>query len=130
MAIEHTLSFGWQSGSGTPLSASVVVSSEGEDNREVTVPLATNDVEVAIAFVLASLKSIYILSDKDVTLETNSASAPDNTFALKANKPFVWYSDSGVLNPFLTNPVTKFFFSNAGAANATVKIKCLKDSTP
>lgn len=94
-----------------------------------SIPGATNDVEVAVVFTMAQLIGISINSDKDVTLETNSSSAADDTFTIKAGKTFYWSKNTGVPNPFTAN-VTKFFFSNAGASAATVRIRILRDGTP
>ena len=130
MAITHRLSMTWSgSGASIPVSPDIQQSDDGEINAEPTIPATTNDREVAAVFTVASLKSVFIISDRDVTLETNSSSAPAQTINLLANKPLYWYSGAYHANPF-TVDVTKFYFSNAGAVDANVKIRILRDATP
>lgn len=128
--ITHRLSMTWSgSGASIPVSPDIQQAEDSEINAEPTIPAVTNDVEVAAVFSVASLKMVFILSDKDVTLETNSSSAPDQTISLLANKPLFWYEGAYHANPF-TDDVTKFFFSNAGATDANVRIRILRDGTP
>jgi hypothetical protein len=82
---------------------------------------------VAINFLGASLRSLFILSDKDLTLKTNSSGSPGNTLTLTANKPLVWYQGCGLANP-ITVDVTKLFLTAATAARVRVKVLC--DVTP
>jgi hypothetical protein len=124
----NRLTFTWANGSNS-LSYTITVTDEGTFELDVDLTSLQADKEVSAAFTLAALQSIYIYSDQDVTLETNSGSAPGDTFTIKGGKPFVWYKDSGVPNPF-TVAVTKFFLTNLYAGAATVKIRGLKDATP
>lgn len=105
------------------------IEADGIDYRPVEIPAGGTDVEVSVVFAIADLKLISIHSDKDVTLETNDAAAPGETFNLIANRPLIWDHQDYLSNPF-TVDVTKFFFTNAGDDIAKVKILISKDSTP
>lgn len=115
--------------------AGIITSVSFDETGDMVVSLspsisgATNNVEVAVVFTMAQLIGISINTDKDLTLETNDSGTPDDTFALKAGKTFYWSKNTGVANPF-TADVTKFYFSNAGASAATVRIRILRDGTP
>jgi hypothetical protein len=86
------------------------------------------DLEVAAAFKVAKLLGIYLVSDQNLKLETNSGSAPGNTINLVANKPLVWHPGNYFANPFTVN-VTAFFFTNTSGEDATVRMKSIIDPT-
>ena len=105
------------------------VSADAEDNRDIAVPDSSTDLEVAITIDADQIKSLYIVSDQAVTLETNSGSAPDDTFSLVANKPLQWTTGDYHSNP-ITADVTSIFLTNSSGEAATVKVRLLQDSTP
>jgi hypothetical protein len=125
MSVSHTLNLGWTNRSET-VSSPVTISSEGENNRDVNV-VGGVQLEVAMVFPAAALKSLFILSSADCTIKTNSSGSPGNTLTLTANLPLVWYFQCGLVNP-ITVDVTRFLIDAATAAR--VRIKCLVDATP
>ena len=120
----------WQDGSDVHSSVETITETdEGLTKLSVAVDAETSDVEASLAFAVAQLAGYYLLSDQDVTLETNSGDAADDTIALKANTAVEWSADGGHASLF-TVDVTKIFLSNAGATAASVKIRILLDATP
>lgn len=119
-------------GAGLSTSAPVTVSGDHLISATPVIPAATSNVEVQVGFVVSRLKALWILSDKDVTIETNNSATPDDTLTITANKPWVWYDGSGITCPIVgaAGVVTKLFINNAGAADATVKIRGCDDVTP
>ena len=87
-------------------------------NRVIAISLAVGasqtDLLVPTTFAVANLRSIFLLSTQNMTLETNSGSSPANTFTLTANVPFAWQYQSGITNPFGTD-VTAFYVTNTTA---------------
>lgn len=64
---------------------------------------------LAASFPYAGVQQIYILSDSNLTLNTNSYGTPAPQFNLKAGRPYVWcLSDGYFANPFTVN-VTGFY---------------------
>lgn len=124
--ISHVLTLSWAR-SGESIAQSVTISDNGELNRNVTVAPATTDFPVAAVIDVSEVKALYIHSDQNVTIETNSSSAPANTLTVTANKPLVWYTGCGLVNP-LTVDVTSIFITNAGATAANVRIRVLIDT--
>lgn len=94
-----------------------------------SIPTATTDQQVNIAFTVAALKALLIYSDYAVTIETNDGTTPDDTLSIAAGIPFLWLSGSGITCP-ITATVTKFYITNASGSTATVKIRALVDGTP
>lgn len=128
MAISATVRVTFTPASGTALDQSVTISDEGGVQMEVSISADTNK-EIALAFVNSRLKAIMILCAKDVTIKTNSSSSPDNTIALTANKPLLWFTGCGLANPFVAADVTKIYVTAVGAAQ-TLKIRMIEDATP
>lgn len=115
-----------------PVSQAVRYTADAQDELEVTIGAGLTDVLVNLAFTLAGLKSLYLLSDVAVTLETNATNhAGGDEISILANDPLDWRASSYVpIATFLTADVTKMYFTNATTDAATVKIRVLRDSTP
>lgn len=122
-AVSHTFSLG-HSGGSVSLSDVVTVTGEIAAEASITVPAAATNQAEAIAFDQPTLQGIYIKSDQAVTLKTNASGAPQETIALAANVPFVWYAGGGIANPF-AGDVTNTFWTNAGATAANVYVRVL-----
>ncbi len=107
------------------------VTVEGSATQSVDEDIATGQTnfEIALALDVSAVKSIYICSDKDITLETNDGATPDDTIALSANVPYIWNTESydALL---LTVDVTSIFITNASGATANLVIEVLTDATP
>lgn len=87
------------------------------------------DTQVNIAIDVSEVEMLVLLSDQDVTIETNSGSEAADTLALTAGEPYIWYS--GAQDSFaLTTDVTAFFVTNAAGATARVRCWVVQDATP
>jgi hypothetical protein len=127
MAFSHTITYSWGNGNAS-LQQSQSKSAGAELNIEESIPNASTDLQVACAFDVSKVESIMILSDQNVTLETNSGGSPANTINLLANVPYVWQKATYLANLFTTN-VTSWFLTNSSGANATLKARILTDPT-
>lgn len=130
--ITHTFSRGW-SNSGS-ISKSTQVQAEAENNIDAGVPAATANELVAFVLDVSQLKGIYMVSDRAVTVKTNSSGSPVNTFTLAANIPFMWVQGDPAIRDtagvVFTTDVTALYMTNADADNAaTVQIRCIYDPT-
>jgi hypothetical protein len=114
--------------SGEEQTASISVTGTLKLELDEVVGLAATDLLVAMAFLVAKLQGIYLVASQDLTLETNSGSAPGNTLALKANRPYKWDAGSYFTNKF-TVDVTAFYFTNTSGVEATVKMAAIVDAT-
>jgi hypothetical protein len=94
-----------------------------------TVADAQTDYEINFDLDVSACKSFYLLSDQDVTFETNSGAAPADTISLRANEPYVWHANA--YDSFLlTTDVTSVFITNASGSTATIHCVALFDATP
>lgn len=124
--ISHVLTLSWAR-NGESISQSVTISDNGELNRNVTVANGATDFPVAATIDVSEIKSLYIHSTQNVTIETNSGGSPANTLTVTANKPLVWYVGCGLTNPLSTD-VTGLFITNASGSSADVKIRIIVDT--
>jgi hypothetical protein len=90
----------------------------GEVNKQVTINLPA-----------AGLKFWAIVSDKDVTVKTNSAGSPQETWSLKAGKPLVWINGNVGSTP-IAGPITALFVTNSSGSAAALKLLAGWDPTP
>jgi hypothetical protein len=93
-----------------------------------SVPESSTDLQINCSIDEDTLTGFFLYSDKAVTVETNSGSAPQETIALGANEFRVWKTGMGT-KP-ISDDVTALFVTNAGSAAANVTIIALTDSTP
>lgn len=132
MAFTHTVATNW-SGGGISIPRSNQYSGSGEVNITETVADSITDKEVALVLDVSEIKSIYIVSDQDLTLETNNAGAPVDTIALLAGVPYIWNTDSypsASEPPELNADITALFLTNASGSTATFELRCIVDVTP
>ena len=127
MSFTHTIALNW-TGGGLNVTQNIVKTGDSEQNVDAAVQAGQTDVLCDVDFLTADLESVYILSDQDVTLETNDGAAPDDTISLRAGVPLDWRRGGYHSNPFTAN-VSAFYFTNAGASGATVKIRILSNVT-
>lgn len=102
---------------------------DGQISRSVAVADSETDMLINFAVDVSQIKSIFIVSDQDLTLETNDGSSPDDTLSLLADVPYVWHENSDYTN-LLTTDITALYATNASGSAATLDIEALTDSTP
>jgi hypothetical protein len=123
--VQHTLTYNWSNGSVT-LAQSVVCVGQEEINVGIVIPSSTtNKLLTGFTFTLANLQDIYILSDQDMTLKTNSTGSPQETLTIKANKPFAWNINSGVPVPFAGNVTAVYATTGVLTADANLNVRGL-----
>ncbi|KKN53084.1 hypothetical protein LCGC14_0605960 [marine sediment metagenome] len=102
---------------------------DGKDNLDVSVADSSTDYLVNFALDVSLIQAIIIVSDKDVTMETNDGTTPADTINLLANNPYIWYTGSYFTN-LLTTDITGLYFTNSSGGVANVKLLVIKDTTP
>lgn len=105
------------------------LSTEKAHDVDVTVPGGENEVEINWSLDITQAELIFILSDQDLTLKTNSSSEPGDTITLKADIPYFWMKDGGIDQP-LSVDVTKLYATRAEGEDANLQIRSLADATP
>lgn len=134
MSVTHRHTRSFSRSGATPVNYDKDVSGDLETNIEdLTVTAGAADMEVSVAIDVSELKSLFMSSDQDITVETNNpggaSAAADDTIALKEDQPLVWIENDSWSCP-LTTDVTTLWLSNAGATDATFNLRALVDATP
>lgn len=129
----HTLNRSW-SRAGEAITKSFNVTGGAENNIDEAIPADTVDQLVAFTADVSQIKSLYIVSDKDILIQTNSGSAPANTFTLAAGRPFMWSTGDAALadtaGVAVTVDITALYVTNAHETiAAALQIRCLVDPT-
>jgi len=93
-----------------------------------TVANGQTNLEFAFTLDFSKCKAFYLVSDKDVTFETNDGAAPDLAISLRANEPYLWHETA--YHTFLVaDDITSVFFTNASGSTATIYCIALFDPT-
>lgn len=119
---------------GLSITKRAEVTGEQEINISASVSAGTTNGLHALTIDVSQLKSLFIVADGDLTLETNSGSSPANTITLQANEPFAWATGvDGTLRDTggtaITTDITGLYVTNAGAAAVTLQFFALVDPT-
>ena len=125
----HRLTRTWQDAGNESVTQQETITADGETNLDVAVPDSSTDLQANLAVDISELQSFYMSSDRDLTVKTNSSGTPDDTIALKANKPLIWTPNCGFSNPFSAD-LTALFLTNASGTDATLQVRLLQDVTP
>lgn len=137
MSYTHRHSRGLSQDGRTPLAYDKDVMSDAEVNLSLSgdysVADGTTDEYHAWPITVALLKSVFIGSDQDVTIETNNpggaSAAPDDTFSIVADQPVDWTENDPEACPITTDVVGIYITNDSGSA-ANIEIRALVDSTP
>jgi hypothetical protein len=113
--VTRTISSG--SKSVTSVNSYTVKSEVIWDSEEV--PDASTDLEFPIAIDVSAMKTFSILSDQDVTVETNNGTTPQETLSLLAGKSIDWQEGETAL---FAGDITSMFITNSSGSAATIKL--------
>lgn len=125
----HRIQRIWQDAGNESVSQQEMITADLETNLDVAIADGQTAKQINVAIDVSALKLLFISSDKDVTIETNNSSTPDDTIEITANVPLLWTPDCGFACP-LSADVATLYLANASGAEAALKIRTLQDATP
>ena|SRR5688572_29899204 len=115
------------------LNKTVDLQGGAELNLDELIPAGSNPLAIIFAMDVSQLKLLYLVSDKDITVKTNSNAVPVNTFTLAAGVPFVWGAGGAALRDtggnLVNTDITSLQVVNAGEDDATLQVRSLYDPT-
>ena len=128
MSITMTLTTKME-GVGTAVSESVAKTGTGSTDIREAIADSTSDGLLAFVADVSEMEGLFILSDQDLTIKTNSSGAPQETIELLAGVPLMWHSDlADAANPF-SDDITALYVTNASGSTANLTIALLVDVT-
>lgn len=129
MSFTHTLVTSYQSGGVVLATANFSYTNQLEIKLDDTIADSVTDQDAVVAIDVSEVQLFYMMSTQDLTVETNDSGSPDDTIALKANKPYIWWADH--YDSFLlTVDVTVLYLTNASGSSAEFALRCLVDASP
>jgi len=93
-----------------------------------TVPGDSTDLLIAFACDVSQLKSLYMKSDKDLVIETNDGSSPQETITLIAGEPVCWAAANTLACPF-SGDITALYATEANGDDAEFELEAIIDPT-
>jgi len=120
--MQHNLGLNWSG--GTTINSNVSLQADGENNRDIALTAGQTNLLVAFNAVRSNTLLMYILSNVNAVIKTNSSSAPGDTITLTAGVPWLFYQ-GGPACP-LAADITSLYVTNSNSTTAgTVNIRCL-----
>jgi hypothetical protein len=102
----------------------------------ISEPIAdgATDLEVACVLDVSQVKFFALKATQDIVVKTNSAGAPDNTFTLDANSPYLFPASQGEVwadtDPAaITTDITALFVTNASGVDTVLSVDAVYDPT-
>ncbi len=96
--------------------------------------IPTGTTELIFDLDVSETKMFALRSDVEVTVKTNSATAPDNTFVIEGNESFLWPLGEGLfkdsLGDSVSTDIAKLYVVNSGLSEGTLRLDAFVDPTP
>ena len=122
---------------GIGASFSLEITKSGSGTKDIDESIADSETDLLVEFTLdiSACQAFIMVSDQDLTVKTNSDSAPQETLTLVADEPVVFIRNAaddpmqGFAEPVLGD-ITALYVTNASGSAARLRIKALEDITP
>lgn len=124
MTFNQTTVIEYKTNSGMVGTSTVTETGGTRSALDIAVPASATNVHAVLSVDVSQVISFLMFSTQAITIKTNNSGAPDQTFTLAAGKGFTWNAARADPNP-LTIDITDFYFTNAGASDATVNLRFL-----
>ena len=118
--IKHTWTTTVKNDAGANVLSDVTVITAVAEENFKDIATAGGTLEVDLVIDVSQIASFFIESTQAVTFDTNSTPGGAQTFSLAAGVALNWRNTDQVNANPLTTDITKLFFTNAGAVDATV----------
>jgi hypothetical protein len=101
---------------GSRIQSSSTETGSTQTNLDIPIPAGVTNQLVAMSFIVANVQCLFLVSNQDVTLKTNSTTAPGNTLTLKAGIAYMWRKSATYNALLFTVDVTGWYFTTTASA--------------
>jgi len=133
MSFTHKVTRSWSSSGSATVNYAHEVTAGLEVNLSEAIDDGETDYDLAATIDYDNLKSFFMGSDQDVTVETNNpggaSGAATQTFTLLANQPLVWCTGDADSCP-VTADITALYITNGSGSTANFELRALVDPSP
>ena len=120
----HTINISYVDDAGlVPTAVANKYNGQNKASYSGSIAASTTDQYIDMAFPTTGAQSLWMWSDTNLTVKTNSSTVPAQTINLLANTPVYWGTGLGT-NP-ITAAVTALYVTNATAAAAKIEVRTL-----
>ncbi len=119
---QHVINLQIATGAGSPVTKQSIVTNDQQRHLDKVLAPSTTNSEEDLVLTNAQVKSLVLSCvGGDLTIKTNSTSAPDNTVTMAAGDVTLWSSIAGIgTNPFVGANVTKLYLSSTAGCTFTL----------
>ena len=125
----HAVTIQVRPGADAAINSQKTYTSSVDLRVDESVPGASVNFEVFVGIDVSTVKSFFMLSDRDMTIQGFNGGAAGQTLVLKAGIAYLWTTDSYDTFKF-TDDITKFQCDTAAGAAANLDILVAQDGTP
>ena len=120
--VTHTLSFGHSGGSVTLSDTVTLATGTVAVDVGIALSASTTNQLVAMGYITANIKAVYIKTDVDVTIKVDSSGSPEQTILMKAGVPYIWCTGNPSVLLLATDCNVGWYLTCTLAANVYVRI--------
>jgi hypothetical protein len=124
MTFIQTTSVEYKTNAGTVGLFTVTETGASQSDLDTVISAGATNVHHVVSVDVSQLTSFVMYSSQALTVKTNSASLPAQTFLLLAGQGLTWNIARTDPNP-LTVDIADLYFTNAGLLDATVNLRFL-----
>lgn len=121
MSVSNVLTFSYAGGSVT-ISDSVTVTGSAAIEANVALSANTTNQLLAMGYLTANIKGVYIKSDVALTIKVDSTGAPEQTISIAAGVPYTWCTGRPDTCLLATDCNVGWYLTCVAAANVYIRI--------
>lgn len=112
-----------------PVQAGFTLDEDSAPQLVASIAANTANQAHSLSVIKNAIVDLFLVSDQQLTIKTNSINSPGQTITLKASRPLIWNSEDGYFSCPISNNLTTLYVTNNTTVAATLRAYLLTDST-